>query len=142
MKKIIINGEEYSGEVAVLPNKLNIVIPAEMSNAFEWDKEMTVVADGIEYSVIRLTMLILNGEYLQVEWDRVTEISVLEEQLERKQAELDEAETDLTEKNSRLSAVRDAITALGTGVPTLTKLLNFLTAVKEAIHYDGSNTDD
>ena len=69
---------------------------------------------------------------LQVTWMFDSVEKQLEQQLAKKEAELE------TAKNEML-AIKTAIKNLGTGIPTLTKLTSFLSAVKEAIHYDGDN---
>lgn len=124
-----INGTEYEGEARVTEKTVDVMITAKMSDAFAWDAPIAVTVNGVEYSVNGLQMLTQNGDRIQVAWHRESDAENLERQLT-------EAQTELTESNSRLDAIREAIKDLGTGIPTLTKLTAFLSAVKEAIHYD------
>ena len=56
--------------------------------------------------------------------------------------ELQEAQNEIQARDSILTNIKDAITALGDGIPTLSKLIAFLNAVKESIHYDRDNSAD
>ena len=133
---IIIDEKEYSGEAVATPNRLNILINEDIETAFGWNKEMTVNVGGIEYTVKALAMIIKNDSLLQVEWEKESDIAALEKQLHEKQEELEETETKLSDRLAELGNIRSAIAELGAGVPTLSKLISFLNAVKEAIHYD------
>lgn len=141
---IIIEEKTYKGEASVESNSLAVLIEAEMSEALGWDKTMVVNADGIEYTVTEMRSLTRYPlSRIRVEWDMESEVSALEKQLAKKEEELKEAQAEIAEDESRFAAIREAIKSLGEGVPTLTKLIAFLNAVKEAIHYgDGSNDED
>ena len=62
--------------------------------------------------------------------------------LEKVREELQEAQNEIQARDSILTNIKDAITALGDGIPTLSKLIAFLNAVKESIHYDRDNSAD
>lgn len=65
-----------------------------------------------------------------------------EERIRELTGELAEVRVLLGDFEGRIANVREAIKGLGDGIPTLTKLIAFLNAVKESIHYDGNNSDD
>ena len=140
---IIIEEKTYKGEANVESNSLAVLIEAEMVDALGWDKTMAVNAGGIEYTVTAMRSLTRYPlDRIRVEWDMESEISALEKQLAKKEEELEEAQTEIAEDKSRFDAIREAIKNLGDGIPTLTKLIAFLNAVKEAIHYDGNSNED
>lgn len=133
---IIIEGKQYQGEALIRENKLYVTIEEDISTAFAWNKEMTITADGIEYTALSINSLVQNVNLLRIEWNIDSEIAVLERQLEKAQEDLSEARDALSVLNGEIDNIRQAIINLGTGVPTLSKLMAFLNAVKEAIHYD------
>ena len=133
---ITIEGNKYVGEAFAQDRELSIMIEADISDAFAWNKEMIVDVDGAEYSVLGITTLVQTGIMLNVHWTIESEAVALEKQVEKLNKEL-------AEDQSKFDAIREAIKNLGDGIPTLTKLIAFLNAVKEAIHYgDGSNNED
>lgn len=133
---ITIEGNTYVGEAFAKDRELSVMIEADISDAFAWNKEMIVDVDGAEYSVLGITTLVQNGVMLNVHWSIESEAVALEKQVEKMNKEL-------AEDKSRFDAIREAIKSLGDGIPAITKLLAFLNAVKEAIHYgDGSNDED
>ena len=125
---VVIDGKEYQGSGAVTANRLSVVIRADMQESFAWNKEMTVIVDNEEHDVLSLRSISRYDDQIRVEWECETEATRLEKKLEQK-------EEELAESSNMLNGIRDAIEALGTGIPTLSKLKTFLDAVKEAIHY-------
>ena len=127
---ITIEGKTYAGEATAMEQKLAVLIEANISDGFSWDKQMTILAGNTEYTVSGLRMLAQTGVLLRVEWELDSDLAALEKQLEK-------AEKEIAERDSMLDRIRAAIEDLGT-MPTLTKMLTFLAAVKEAIHYGHS----
>ncbi len=126
--RLFIDGTEYDGDASVSEKRIEVSITADISSAFEWNKEMTVEIGGVGYPVSKIVMLIQSNSLLQVAWERISNFVVLEEQFE-------EAQLKLQESYSRLDLIRTAIGNLD-GIPTLSKLVSFLSAIKEIIHYD------
>ena len=130
---ITIDGKIYAGEATAQDQKLAVLVEEEISTGFGWNKPMTITAGKNEYAVSSLLMLAQAGVLLRAEWAMDSELSRLEKQVEQMQEQI-------VERDSMLDRVREALSALGSGVPTLTKLTAFLAAVKEAINY-GTNAD-
>ena len=126
---ITIDGKTYTGEANAQERKLAILVEEDISTGFGWNKAMTITAGGTEYSVSSLLLLAQTGVLLRAEWEMDSDLAALEKQLEK-------AEQEIAERDSIISRIREAIKDLGSGIPTLTKLTAFLTAVKEAIHYE------
>lgn len=125
---ITIDGKTYAGEATAQEQKLAVLVEENIATGFGWNKAMTVTAGGTEYSVSALLLLAQTGVLLRAEWELDSDLAALEKQLEK-------AEQEIAERDSIISRIRQAIKDLGT-LPTLTKLMAFLSAVKEAIHYD------
>lgn len=124
---ITIDGKNYNGSLSVIDGNLSVMILADISDAFAWDKALTITADGTEHNVSSLVGIGRYDEQIRVEWELESETADLERQLTKAKAELNIS-------NEKISRVKDAIAALGEGIPTLSKLREFLTAVKEAIN--------
>jgi len=130
---ITIDGKTYAGEATAQDQKLAVLVEEEISTGFGWNKPMTITAGKTDYAVSSLLMLAQAGVLLRAEWAMDSELSRLEKQVEQMQEQI-------VERDSMLDRIREALSALGSGVPTLTKLTAFLAAVKEAINY-GTNAD-
>ena len=124
---ITIDGKTYAGEATAQERKLAVLVEEDITTGFGWNKAMTVTAGGTEYSVSALLLLAQTGVLLRAEWEMDSDLAALEKQLAK-------AEQEIAERDSMLGRIRTAISDLGT-VPTLTKLMAFLSTVKEAIHY-------
>ena len=116
---VIIDGKTYKGSGGMTDNRFSVIIVAEISDAFAWDKEMTVTVDNEEYNVSSLRSIGRYDEQIRVEWECETEAARLER--------------ELSKSNTALERIREALSALGSGVPTLSKLTDFLSAVREAM---------
>ena len=124
---IVIDGKTYQGTGQAENNRLGVVIMASISDALGWDKDMVVTVDSEEYHVSALRSIGRYDEQIRVEWECETEATRLERELEEK-------EEELAESTGMLNRIRDALADLGTGIPTITKLMAFLNVVKEALH--------
>ena len=116
---VIIDGKTYQGSGGMTDNRISVIILADISDAFVWDKPMTVKVDNEEYNVSSLRSIGRYDEQIRVEWEGETEATRLQR--------------ELTESNTALERIREALSALGSGVPTLSKLTDFLSAVREAM---------
>ncbi len=125
---IVIDGKEYNGSGQIEGNRLSVIFMGDMADAFQWDKTMTVVIDGAEHTVSSLRSIGRYDEQVRCEWDIASEAVELASQLAAAQATINES-------NGRIEKIRQAIRNIGL-IPTLSELKAFLTAVKEAIHYD------
>jgi hypothetical protein len=125
---IVIDGKEYNGSGQIEGNHLSVIFLGDMADAFAWDKTMQVNIDGAEHTVTALRSIGRYDDQVRCEWDIASEAVELASQLAAAQA-------TINENNSRIEKIRQAIRNIGL-IPTLSELKAFLTAVKEAIHYD------
>lgn len=130
---ITIDGKEYNGSGQIEGNHLSVIFLGDMADAFAWDKTMQVNIDGAEHTVRALRSIGRYDEQVRCEWDIASEAAELASQLAAAQA-------TINERNERIEKIRQAISSMGL-IPTLSELRAFLTAVKEAIHYDGTDTE-
>ena len=128
---VTINGKEY--EAIMMTSKDTITVDfadltvlecAEIGDNPQFDG--TSISDA---GAIKSMYIADDNGHLICTWTRRSDVEELRQ-------ELQEAENQIQERDSVLQRIRDAITDLGTGIPTLTKLTTFLSAVKEAIHYE------
>ena len=128
---VTINGKEY--EAIMMTSKDTITVDfadltvlecAEIGDNPQFDG--TSITDAASIKSLYVSE---DNSHLICTWGRQAD-------LEKVREELEEAQNEIRQRDSILQRIRDAIADLGTGIPTLTKLTAFLTAVKEAIHYE------
>ena len=143
---VTINGTEYNGMLVDMGKSVGVTIFDEISlEECARFGNTPSLSDGTQTitTASRLARIERTSEgYVNCEWLCQTDAEKIAEELEHTKTELAESEAEKEELGNRIKHVREAIITLGTGIPTLSKLLTFLSAVKEAIHYDGSDNDD
>lgn len=124
---IYINGTRYTARLSIVDDRTIVnIVGIDIEDAALFSDTPTILENDIQYPVKELILIAKNAEGCEVVWRTKT-------------AEDDENDAlveELSDKVARLTAIREAIVALGTGLPTLSKLTAFLNAVKEAIGYD------
>lgn len=126
---VTINGKNYETRNSVYGDveKVWFDLPITLEDAVSFGDtpEITLFGKAIEVDSIR--SIERTESAVRVAWY----LPSLEHRLER---QLEETKSALNISNGKISRVKDAIAALGEGIPTLSKLREFLTAVKEAIN--------
>lgn len=125
---VTINGKDYEARNSVYDDveKVWFDLPITLEDAVSFGDtpEITLFGKTIEVDSIR--SIERTESAVRVAWY----LPSLEHRLER---QLEETKAALNVSTEKISRVKDAIAALGEGIPTLSKLREFLTAVKEAI---------
>ena len=128
--EILVNGDSLEVIGAVeFPDMVQIVRSGiTLADALALEGA-TFTIHGSDFPTVGVQMLSQDNGNVTAIYTRPNEVAAL-------QAELTAKEAELAESKSALENIRQAIADLGTGIPTLTKLTAFLSAVKEAIHYE------
>lgn len=127
---ILIDGNEVEvSNAAILNDVIQVIKDMTIQEALAYEEstfeieEITSRASGI------LSLSKSQRGELSVFYSRYSEVEELRE-------ELSETQEELSTARGEISTIAQAIRDLGTGVPTLSKLMTFLDAVKAAIHYE------
>ena len=119
----VIGANEFPDAIQIVLNKVSLADVLAMGGS-------TFTIHDVDYPTVDVRMLSVDNGNVTAIFSRPNEVAAL-------QAELAEKDAELAQSKTALESIRQAIKDLGTGVPTLTKLTAFLSAVKEAIHYEG-----
>lgn len=124
----VINGTTYTMKNGIYTDveKVWVRIDTDFETAASFGDEptLTVMFNGtpIKFNVVQMKSITAYDDGTEITWLKESPETVMRK--------------ELAEANSELDGIRSALKALGTGIPTLSKLTAFLTAVKEAIRYE------
>ena len=133
-----INGKEFNGIVIESRHEISVAFndSTTILDCAEIGESPVIVDNGKTFSylgkILRIETTTDNGQVICT-WSITSELDQVKE-------ELAETKEELREKDSVLENIREAMSEIGT-LPTLTKLMAFLNAVKEALNY-GNNSDN
>lgn len=125
-----IGDNSYIANLTAQDGAAVVTIPERLANDSVreiMDAETLTADDGTVYQLAELSAIKLSGIMTEFRWKLSSEAESLRAQLQTKQAELDA-------KSERLRRIFEALENVGNGLPTLTKLAEFLSAVREALN--------